>query len=143
MERFQLDFDALAKLAVVQRNHALLNDLACERLRVPLTREDYLNSRMISDPIRLLDCVMVCDGASAVVVTSAARARSLGSRKQCRILGYGERVNYQIADPCADITPTGHAAAGRKALAQAGLTTSDIRMFHPYDDFLIAILIQF
>ena len=85
MQQFQLDFDALAKLAVVQRNHALLNDLACERLRVPLTREDYLNSRMISDPIRLLDCVMVCDGASAVIVTSGERARSLALRKRCRI----------------------------------------------------------
>jgi len=142
MEQFELDFDALAKIAVVQRDHALLNDLACERLRVPLTREDYLNSRMISEPIRLLDCVMVCDGASAVVVTSAERAGALGLRKQCRIRGYGERVNYQIADPCADITQTGHAAAGRRALAQAGLKTSDIRMFHPYDDFLIAVLIQ-
>jgi acetyl-CoA acetyltransferase len=143
MQQFRLDFDALAQIAVVQRNHALLNDLACERLRVPLTREDYLNSRMISDPVRLLDCVMVCDGASAVVVTSGERARSLGLRKQCRILGYGEKINYQIADPCADITQTGHSAAGRRALAQAGLKTSDIRMFHPYDDFLIAVLIQF
>ena len=143
MQQFQLDFDALAKLAVVQRNHALLNELACDRLRVPLTREDYLNSRMISDPIRLLDCVMVCDGASAVVVTSGERARSLGLRKRSRILGYGERVNHQITDPCPDITQTGHSAAGRKALAQAGSKPSDIRMFHPYDDFLIAILLQF
>jgi acetyl-CoA acetyltransferase len=143
MQQFQLDFDALAKLAVVQRNHALLNELACERLRVPLTRADYLNSRIISDPIRLLDCVMVCDGASAVVVTSGERARSLSLRQRCRILGYGEKVNYQITDPCADITQTGHSVAGRKALAQAGLRTSDIRMFHPYDDFLIAVLIQF
>ena len=64
-------------------------------------------------------------------------------RKQCRILGYGERVNHQITDPCPDITQTGHSVAGRKALAQAGLRPSDIRMFHPYDDFLIAVLIQF
>ena len=34
--------DALAKLAVIQRNHALLNDLACDKLRKPLTGEDYL-----------------------------------------------------------------------------------------------------
>ena len=143
MQQFELDFDALAKIAVVQRNHALLNELACERLRVPLTREDYLNSRMISDPIRLLDCVMVCDGASAVIVTSGERARSLALHRQCRIAGYGEKVNFQIADPCPDITQTGHSAAGRKALAQAGLSAADIRMFHPYDDFLIAVLIQF
>jgi acetyl-CoA acetyltransferase len=143
MHQFPLDFEALAKLAVVQRNHALLNELACERLRVPLTREDYLNSRIISDPIRLLDCVMVCDGASAVIVTSEERARSLSLRKRSRIMGYGERVNHQITDPCPDITQSGHSVAGRKALAQAGLRPADIRMFHPYDDFLIAVLIQF
>ena len=143
MQQFQLDFDALAKLAVVQRNHALLNELACEKLRTPLTREDYLKSRIISDPIRLLDCVMVCDGASAVIVTSAERAQSLSLRQRCRIRGYGEKVNYQITDPCPDITQSGHSVAGRKALAQAGLKPSDIRMFHPYDDFLIAVLIQF
>lgn len=143
MEQFSLDFEALAKLAVVQRSHALLNDLACERLRAPLTTADYMNSRIISDPVRLLDCVMVCDGANAVIVTSAERARSLGLRRQCRILGYGEKVNHQIADPCPDITQTGHSVAGQKALAQAGLQVSDIRMIHPYDDFLIAMLIQF
>ena len=46
-----VDLHALGKLAVIQRNHALLNENACEELRVPITIEDYLNSRMIADPI--------------------------------------------------------------------------------------------
>jgi acetyl-CoA acetyltransferase len=143
MEQYELDFDALAKMATVQRNHAILNDLACDRLRVPLTRDDYLSSRMISDPIRLLDCVMSCDGANAVIVTSADHAKSLCLRHKIRILGYGEKVNFGITEPCVDITTSGHSIAGRRALEQAGLDVSEIQMAHFYDDFLIAVLIQF
>src|SRR5262249_3216886 len=118
-------------------------DLACEKLRKPLTEEDYLTSPMISTPIRLLDCVMVCDGANAVLVTSTRRARELGLKKMVHPIGYGERVNFQESDPCPDITLGGHSVAGPRALAQAGLTTKDIQMIHPYDDFLVAILMQF
>jgi len=140
--QYGLDPMALAKLAVTQRNHALLNDRACERLRRPLTAEEYLKSPMISDPIRMLDCVMVCDGASAVLVTSTRHARELGAKKMIHPLGYGERVNYNETDPCPDITAIGHRAAGRKALEAAGMSIADIQMFHPYDDFLIAIVLQ-
>src|ERR1700753_3002084 len=56
--KYGLDYRMLGKLAVTQRNHAIMNEHACEKLRVPITVDDYLNSRMIADPIRLLDCVM-------------------------------------------------------------------------------------
>jgi acetyl-CoA acetyltransferase len=71
--QFGLDYKALGKLAVAQRQHALLNDNACEKLRKPITIEDYLNSRLIADPIRLLDSVMVCDGGSGLLVTTRKR----------------------------------------------------------------------
>ncbi len=139
---YTLDDRALAKLAVVQRDHGVLNNNACEKLRKPITVEDYLASRVISDPIRLLDCVMPCDGGSAIVVTSTARAKELGVKHMVHPLGYGERTNYRIRDPLVDILDGGHSVAGRKALANAGMSASDIRMFHPYDDFLIAVFLQ-
>ena len=139
--RYGLDERALAKLAVTQRNHALMNPNACEKLRVPITEEDYLKSKMISDPIRLLDSVMVCDGANAVLVTSTKNAQRLGAKKMIHPVGYGEITNFNGADPLADITVSGFSVAGPKALANAGMTPSDIRMFMPYDDFLIAIMI--
>jgi acetyl-CoA acetyltransferase len=142
-EQWGLDDRALAKLAVTQRNHALMNDLACEKLRKPLTAEEYLGSPMISTPIRMLDCVMVCDGANAVLVTSTKRARELGLKKMVHPVGYGERLNFNEGNPLPDITLGGHTVAGPKALAQAGLAPRDIQMFHPYDDFLIAIVMQF
>jgi acetyl-CoA acetyltransferase len=133
--------DALAKLAVTQRQHALLNDNACVKLRQPLTTEDYLSAREISTPINLLDCVMSCDGANAVLVTSRRDAGALAANA-VQILGFGERTNHDIAEPLPDITRCGHAAAGAKAFHQSGLHPTEIAMLQPYDDFLIAIILQ-
>ncbi|HKR17615.1 thiolase family protein [Rhizorhapis sp.] len=139
---YGLDLNALAKLAVTQRNHALMNDNACEKLRKPITVEDYMNSRMIAEPIRLLDCVMVCDGANGLLMTTRKRAKEKGFDKFAVPLGYGKRTHHNISESLADVTESGHAAAGRRAFAQAGLRPKDIGSFHPYDDFLIAILLQ-
>ena len=140
--QYGLDERALAKLAVTQREHALLNPLGCEKLRRPITEEDYLNSRMIADPIRLLDCVMPCEGANGLLVTSRTNAKRLGMEKFVVPLGYGERTNYRGNENRVDITQSGHRVAGEKAFAAAGLSPKDIGSFHPYDDFIIAIGLQ-
>lgn len=140
--QFGLDYAALGKLAMTQRQHALLNDNACEKLRKPITVADYLNSRMIADPIRLLDSVMVCDGASGLLVTSRKRAEQKGLTKCVVPIGYGERTNFRWSEAIVDITESGHSVAGRRAFAAAGLGPRDIASFHPYDDFIIAIMMQ-
>jgi acetyl-CoA acetyltransferase len=144
-QRYQYQYDlrdeALAKLAVTERTHALMNPNGCEKLRVPLTEEDYLNSRYVSEPLRMLDSVMVCDGANAVLVTSTERAKARGLEKMVHPVGYGEKVNFNGVEQLPDITESGFTVAGPKAFAQAGMTPADIRMIHLYDDFLIAILL--
>ena len=140
--QYGLDDRALAKLAVTQREHALLNPLGCDKLRRPITEQDYLDSRMIADPIRLLDCVMPCEGANGLLVTSRTNARRLGIEKFVVPLGYGERTNYRGSENRVDITQSGHKVAGEKAFAAAGLSPQDIGSFHPYDDFIIAIGLQ-
>ena len=137
-----LDYRMLGKLAVTQRGHAVLNPNAVEKLRQPITIDDYVNSRMIAEPIRLLDSVMVCDGASGLLVTSRARARQKRVAKFVTPVGYGERTNYRIGESVVDVTQSGHLAAGKKAFASAGLAPKDICSFHPYDDFIIAMMIQ-
>jgi acetyl-CoA acetyltransferase len=138
---YGLNRDALAKLAVTQRQHALLNDNACPRLRKPMTEHDYLNSKLVSDPLRVLDSVMVCDGANAVLMMSAAEAAKRGL-KAVYPTGYAERTHYKVTDPMTEITDSGFLDVGRRALRQTGLKASDIQSFHPYDDFVIAIMLQ-
>ncbi len=137
-----LDYRMLGKLAVAQRGHAVLNPNAVEKLRQPITIDDYINSRMIAEPIRLLDSVMVCDGASGLLVTSRARAKQKRIGKLVTPIGYGERTNFRIGESVVDVTQSGHLAAGQKAFATAGIAAKDICSFHPYDDFIIAMMIQ-
>lgn len=140
--QFGLDYEMLGKLAVAQRGHAVLNELAVEKLRKPITIADYLNSRMIADPVRLLDSVMVTDGASGLIVTSRKNAEKKGISKYVVPIGYGERTTYRASEAVVDPTDTGHRVAGQRAFAQAGLKPADIGSFHPYDDFIIAIMLQ-
>ena len=140
--QYGLNYAALGKLAVTQRNHAVLNENACEKLRRPISLDDYLNSRMIAEPIRLLDCVMPADGANGLIVTRRDTAKSLKLARFVVPIGYGEVTNMGGARSQVDITQTGHRIAGAKAFANAHLTPAQINSFHPYDDFIIAILLQ-
>ncbi|MBI4292156.1 MAG: thiolase family protein [Betaproteobacteria bacterium] len=141
--QYGLDYEMLGKLAVTQRAHAVLNDNACEKLRKPITIADYLNSRMIAEPVRLLDCVMRCDAASGLLMTSRRRAKEKGIDKYVVPIGYSERTNFLGGENFVDVTRTGHEVSGKRALAQAGLSLKDVASFHPYDDFVIAIMLQF
>ncbi|MGA7834830.1 MAG: thiolase family protein, partial [Acidimicrobiales bacterium] len=75
MERYGTTQEQFGAIAVAQRQWASMNPYA--QMRQPITIDDYLDSRWISDPFRLLDCCLVSNGGIAVIVTSAARAQSL------------------------------------------------------------------
>jgi acetyl-CoA acetyltransferase len=137
--QYGITVEQLAKVAVTQRRHAQLNPNAL--LQGEMTVETYWDSRMISDPIRLLDCVMRCNGGDALVITSAERARELTPRP-VYVAGVGEVHNYRASELLADVTDVGMGKAGRRALEEAGLSISDIQTFQPYDDFVIAVILQ-
>ncbi len=140
--KYGLKLEALGRLAVAQRNGAVANDNAVETLRKPISVEDYLNSRIIADPIRLLDCVMPCRGAYGVLVTSTNKAKELGIKKMVHPVAYSEMVNFNPKQSLPEVTETGFSVVGPEVLAKAGMSAEDIDMFHPYDDFLIAVLMQ-
>ena len=142
MKQYTLKPEALGKLAVAQREGAILNENAYDKFRTPITIEDYLTSRMISSPVRLLDCVMFADGAAGVLLTNRETAKRLGMTNTVYPSAYSEVVNFNCAEQKPDITETGFSIVGPEVLEKAGLTTSDICMFHPYDDFLIAEVLQ-
>src|SRR5690606_10949433 len=73
---------------------------------------------------------------------SRKRAKEKGFSSFVVPLGYGERTNHRIAESVVDVTESGHLAAGAKAFGMAGLKPAEIASFHPYDDFIIANMIQ-
>ncbi len=146
MKRYQhqysLTAEQCAKIAVVTRYHASLNPEAI--YRTPITVEDYLASRVLSDPLRLLDCVPIVNGGLAYVVTSAKTAKSL-TDKPAYLRGFGEANNYYHGSRSRpDVTTTGYVQAAPAAFARAQITPSDIDVFLPYDDypFIVAMTIE-
>ena len=141
-QKYGLNLDALGALAVLQRNGAVKNDHALEQFRKPITLDDYRTSRVIAEPIRLLDCVMRCDGGSGLLVTSTDRARHMGLDKVAYPVAYSEITNFDPGNATPDITETGFTKIGPEVFTKAQMSVEDIDMFHAYDDFLIAVMLQ-
>ena len=129
-----LRYETLGKIAATNRFHASLHPGAI--YRSPMSVDDYMASRMLSDPIRLLDCVPIVNGGLAYIVTSGETARSL-TDKPVWLRGFGEINNYyhQGKRALPDVTTTGFAVSGPAALQMAGVRHQDIDCFQPYDDY--------
>lgn len=130
--------EQLAWIKVAASQHAQYNPLA--KLREVVTVEDVLNSPMIADPIRRLECCVVNDGGGAVVVVSPEVMKSL-KRPRVRLLGAGESYKGQDGGK-VDLTYSGAAVSGPIAFAEARMTPSDIKYASIYDSFTITVLIQ-
>ena len=127
----------LADIAVSTRHHASLNPHA--KMQRPITREDVLESRMIADPLHLLDCCIISDGGGAVIVTSLERARDL-RQPPVVVRGTGEAVCHrEIGTP--DLLTIAARQSGEHAFRMAGLEPSDIDVCSIYDSFTITVLL--
>jgi acetyl-CoA acetyltransferase len=126
--------EQLAAVAVAAREWANGNPEAFAR--GPLSIEDCLSSRMISDPLSRSDCCLVTDGAAAIVMT-----RTDGSRDRPRppvaLLGAAASTWHHRIASLPDITVTAAAESGPRAMAMAGVSPSEIDVVQLYDAFTI------
>jgi len=137
MQRYGTRPEQLAEIAVVTRRHAGLNPEA--KMRAPIRVVDVLESRMISDPLHLLDCCIISDGGGALVVTSLERARDL-RQPPVVLRGCGEAVCHQeIGAP--DLLTMAARQSGELAFRMAGLERSDVDFCTLYDSFTITVLL--
>lgn len=130
--------DDLAEVALVTRRHALLN--ANAQMTRPMSRADYDASRMISSPLRLLDCSLVSDGGGAVILMSRQRAAQRGLRA-VSIRSMAMRSTHNSIVQAPDLEQLGMAAAGRDAFESAGLGPADFQVALLHDAFTISVLI--
>ena len=136
MHEFGTTSEQLADIAVSTRHHASLNPHA--KMQQPITRDDVMESRVIADPLHLLDCCIISDGGGAVIVTSLERAKDL-KQKPIIVRGTGESVAHrEIGAP--DLTTIAARQSGEQAFAMAGLSPADMHLATIYDSFTITVL---
>jgi acetyl-CoA acetyltransferase len=136
IHQFGTTSEQLADIAVSTRHHASLNPHA--KMRQPITREDVLESRVIADPLHLLDCCIISDGGGAVIVTSLERAKNL-RRPPVVVMGTGEAVAHrEIGAP--DLMTIAARQSGEQAFRMAGMSPAEIDLCTIYDSFTITVL---
>ncbi len=136
--------EQLAEISVATRMHAMRNPeavKAMEDLEFLDIREttiaDVVNSRMIADPLHLLECCMISDGGGAVVIASPEVARNC-RKAPVWILGSGEATQYPTNG--GDMTTSAAAQSGPIAFAGAGVSPAEIDIAMIYDSFSITVL---
>ena len=128
----------LAEVAVAARAWAALNPQAF--MREPLSIDDVLNARMVSDPLTVRDCCLVTDGAGAYVLVRSDRARHL-PQVPVYVLGNATAVWHRQISSMPDLTVTAASQSGREAYAMAGLSAKVMNVLELYDAFTINTLL--
>lgn len=142
MHEFGTTREQFGQVALTIRAHANLNPHAMMYGR-ELTMQDYLDSKPIAEPYHLFDCCLETDGASAVIVTSAERAKDLPKRAAIIAgIAEGHAESPDNIPSRADIFDTGLTRAAPRAFAQAGLSPSDVDLALIYDCFTFEVIQQ-
>ncbi|MDG4669162.1 acetyl-CoA acetyltransferase [Mycobacterium sp. 236(2023)] len=138
MAEFGTTAEQLAQIAVDTRMWASRNPRA--HLRDAITVEDVLSSGFLAEPMHKLECCLVTDGAGAIVVTSAEKAKSL-AKPPVYVLGAASAASHAMISQMPDLTVTPGAVSGPAAFATAGVTPDDVDVVQLYDSFTITVLL--
>jgi acetyl-CoA acetyltransferase len=140
MNKYELDERHLGAVAVTERRHAERNPRAL--MRKPMTMDDYLASRPIVEPFRLFDCCLETDGAVAILLTSAERARDLGKPPVLvsgAVWGGGHTL---FSNQQADLAETAAWRTAPRLFGMAGLKPADVDVAELYDCFTFTVPMQ-
>jgi acetyl-CoA acetyltransferase len=123
----------LAEFAVLMRNNAIQHPDA--HLTKPISIADVLDSKQIAEPLHLMDCCPISDGAMALIVSAEP-----GDDLRVRMAGAGQAHLHQHLTAMEDVLNCGAAVASERAFRDAGLEVSDIDYLGIYDSFTITLL---
>ena len=138
MHQYGSTREDLAHIAVAARQWARLNPLA--HAREPLSIEQVLAARLVSDPLSVLDCCLVTDGGGALVLVRSERARDF-PKPPVYVLGAAAATWHRQIGSMPDLTVTAAAESGPRAFAMAGLAPKDVDVLELYDAFTINTLL--
>lgn len=139
MHKYGTRREEMAAVAVNTRAHARLHPNA--HMKAPLSIEDVLGSKPISDPLNMYDCCLISDAGGAFIVTSADRAKDLPG-KAVYLAGIGEAHTHEHLTSAPSLTEFGTMQAGKIAYGMAGLGPADMDVAMLYDCFSIVPIIE-
>ncbi len=138
MEETGTTAEQIASVCVALRKWAELNPNAM--FRKPLTVEEVLSSKILSEPLHAKESNVLADGASAFVVTAAERGPD-STETPVYLLGAGGRVSHYSLSQEPDMTRFGYAEAAREAFGMAGIGAKDVDVAEIYDSYPVFNLI--
>ncbi len=137
--------EQLAGISVSTRKHAMRNPEAVKAMTDlefvgvnEITAQDVLDSRIVADPLHLLECCMISDGGGAVVIASEEVARD-AKKPPVWIIGSGEAIKYR--ENGGDLTVSAGAQSGPIAFGEAGVSPGEIDVAMLYDSFTITVAV--
>ncbi|KPL19093.1 MAG: acetyl-CoA acetyltransferase [candidate division Zixibacteria bacterium SM23_81] len=129
--------EQLAQVAVKNHQHGSMNPLAQYPFKV--TVEAVLNSVLVADPLRILDCSPITDGAAAVILCPVEMARKMSTKPMVQIIGSGQATDTIALHSRKDLTwLSATAMASERAFQMAGVGPSDLQLAEVHDCFTIA-----
>lgn len=138
--------EQLAGISVSTRKHAMRNPEAVQAMTDlqfvginEISVQDVMESRIVADPLHLLECCMISDGGGAMVMVSPEVARDI-KKPPVWIIGSGEATKYQ--ENGGDITTSAGAQSGPLAFGEAGVTPDEIDIAMIYDSFSITVAVM-
>jgi acetyl-CoA acetyltransferase len=140
MEEFGMTREQLARVAVKNRRHAAANPLA--HFRKEITVEEVIESRSIADPLNLLDCSPVTDGAAAAILVSDRMLKRLGNGRAVRLAASSLFTGSVETEPTSmTFEPLTHRTA-EAAYERAGIGPEDVDFAEVHDCFSIAEVLR-
>ena len=139
MRQYGVTPEQLAAIAVQHRSHAARHPKAHKREAI--TVDQVLGSKMIADPLRMLDCCLISDGGAAVVVSSRSAA-SDASGKAIEVLGAGQGHTHEHIVAAPSLVDFGCKTSSATAFERAGVSAADIDVAEIYDSFTITLAVE-
>jgi acetyl-CoA acetyltransferase len=143
MHEHRVTQDALAAVVLADYHHAQLNPRAVMYGR-PLTREQYDRSRWIVEPFHLYDCCMENDGAAALILTSAERARDM-KQKPVYIMAAAQGAPHRAAaaaENSSDYASSHFRTLAPRLYEMAEIGPRDVDVVQIYEHFSGAVPIS-
>ena len=139
MDKYGTTRDQLAQVSVKNHENGSKNPYA--QYKMKLTVDQVKNAVMVADPLTILDCSPITDGAAAVVICPVEMARKMGKQPIVRVAGSGQASDTIALHQRKDITYLAATeVAAKKAYEMAGVGPSDIDLVEVHDCFTIAEL---